>query len=46
MTASILLAWLQLLALDGKLAKAEPKPCVTASSTLPAGLCAEDAAGS
>jgi hypothetical protein len=35
MIACILLSWLKLLALDGDLAKAEPKTCATASCTPP-----------
>jgi Transposase DDE domain group 1 len=35
LTAATLLAWLRLPALDGRLAKAEPKPCATASCTPP-----------
>ena len=46
MTACILLSWLRHLALDGKLAKAEPKTLrpVTGSSTRPPGSCAAAAA--
>jgi hypothetical protein len=37
MTAAILLAWLKLLALDGDLAKAEPKTLQIACCTPPPG---------
>ena len=37
LTAATLLAWLKLLALDGTLARAEPKTCATASCTPPPG---------
>jgi hypothetical protein len=44
--AATLLAWLRLLALDGDLAKAEPKPSATASCTpSPAWYAAAGAAG-
>ncbi len=44
MIACTLLSWLKLLALDGGLAKAEPKTCATASCTPPPALSAAAAA--
>jgi hypothetical protein len=44
--AANLLAWLRLLALDGDLARADPKPCATRSCTPPRGWSAAgDGAG-
>ncbi len=37
LAAATLLAWLKLLAFDSDLAKADPRPCATASCTLPPG---------
>ena len=45
MIACVLLAWLKLLALDGDLAKAEPKTLRCASCTPPAALSAAAGAG-
>ena len=44
--AATLLAWLRLLALDGALARAEPKTCASASCTPPPGSPAAPAGGS
>ena len=44
MMAQILLAWLKLLALDGDLAKAEPKTLRPVNCTPPPAWCAADAA--